>query len=112
MDTMNDNPTLGSGVPPRPDHGRRLRAGLAVLGFLFAGAGAFAETMLAGFARVDITPTQGFPLIGYPSPGRIATGTRDPLFARVLVLKVGAARLGLVDLDLVGVFGPDLLAQL
>jgi neutral ceramidase len=73
-----------------------------------------AQTLDAGFARVDITPSNGFALRGYPDPGsnRIATGTRDPLYARVLVLRVGATRLALVDLDLISVFGPDYLAQL
>ena len=84
----------------------------ATLGLLALAPTAQAETMLAGVARVEITPPPGFTLIGYPPSGRMAAGTRDPLYARVLVLKVGAARLGLVDLDLVGVFGPDLLATL
>jgi neutral ceramidase len=90
----------------------RLWAALVVLGLLAGAAVARAETMLAGVARVEITPPPGFTLIGYPPSGRTATGVLDPLYARVLVLKVGATRLGLVDLDLVGVFGPDLLATL
>jgi hypothetical protein len=73
-----------------------------------------AQALEAGVAQVDITPPPGFLLDGYPDPdsARIATGVRDPLFARVLILKSGATRLGLVDLDLEDVFAPRYLAQL
>jgi len=65
-------------------------------------------------ARADITPPSGLLLQGYPDPDskRIATGVRDPLFARVLVLRVGEVRLAIVDLDLVAVFRPASLAQI
>jgi neutral ceramidase len=81
---------------------------------LAAGSPARAETLVAGVARVEITPPAGFLLDGYPDPlsARTATGARDPLYARVLVLGVGATRLALVDLDLEDVFGPDTLARL
>jgi hypothetical protein len=76
------------------------------------GSWARAQTLEASVAQVDITPPGGFAIAGYPGSDRIATGTRDPLYARVLVLRVGATRLALVDLDLISVFGPDYLAQL
>jgi hypothetical protein len=107
--------SLGPVWPARPrtdGRVRRLWTCAALIGLLAAGADARADTLAAGVARVDITPAAGLELIGYPSSGRTATGTRDPLFARILVLTCGASRFGLVDLDLVGVFGPDLLAQL
>ena len=70
------------------------------------------QTLEAGVERVDITPPSGFALMGYPGSGRIAEGTRDPLYARVLVLRAGATRLALVDLDLIFAFGPSYMAQL
>jgi len=70
------------------------------------------QTLEAGVARVDITPPPGLLLQGYPHPERIATGVRDPLYARVLVLGVGSARLAIVDLDLIATFGPAYLTQL
>jgi len=71
-----------------------------------------AQSLEAGVARVDITPTNGFELVGYPGSGRVAAGARDPLYARVLVLQAGTARLALVDLDLIFLFGPSFMAQL
>jgi neutral ceramidase len=91
----------------------RLAVCLSCLGFIAAGARARGEALEAGVARVDITPPSGFQMVGYPdSDKRIATGARDPLYARVLVLKVGSTRLALVDLDLIFVFGPAYLQQL
>jgi hypothetical protein len=40
--------------------------------------------------------------------GRIAQTTRDPLFARVLVLENGQSRAAIVSLDLVGPFPPEI----
>jgi len=71
-----------------------------------------AQTLEAGVARVEITPPNGLLLEGYPGSGRTATGVRDPLYARVLVLHVGAQRLALVDVDLIAPFEPAYLAQL
>lgn len=66
----------------------------------------------AGVARVDITPPPGLPMYGYASRTQPATGTLDPLYARVLVLEAGERRLALVTLDLGRVFGPASLARL
>lgn len=90
----------------------RLGTCLVGLGFLGTGACARGEALEAGVAQVDITPPNGFQLVGYPGPDRSATGTRDPLYARVLVLTAGSTRLALVDLDLVFVFDPTYLTQL
>ena len=49
---------------------------------------------------------------GYEDRLKPATGTLDPLYARVLVLEVGEKRLALVTLDLGRSFGPASLAQL
>jgi len=65
----------------------------------------------AGVARVDITPP-GLPMYGYADRTQPATGTLDPLYARVLVLEAGERRMALVTLDLGRVFGPASLARL
>ncbi len=66
----------------------------------------------AGVAKVDITPPAGLPMYGYFSRTQPATGTLDPLYARVVVLEVEGKRLALVTLDLGRVFGPSSLAGL
>jgi neutral ceramidase len=66
----------------------------------------------AGVARVDITPPAGLPLQGYGGGERTATGIRDPLFARVLVLEAGGRLLAVVDLDLIATFEPAYLDKL
>ena len=71
-----------------------------------------AQTLEAGVVRVEITPPVGLVLEGYPGSGRIATGARDPLYARVLLLKAGTTRLALVDLDLIAPFEQVYLAEL
>lgn len=60
--------------------------------------------LLAGVARVDITPPVGMPLQGYASRrGGESKGVHDPLYARALVLKNSDAQLVLVSCDLMGV---------
>ena len=70
----------------------------------------------AGVARADITPPAGEQLWGFESRHQPATGTLDPLYARVLVLEAGPEsaprRLALVTLDLGRTFGPGSLARL
>jgi hypothetical protein len=72
--------------------------------------------MRAGVARVEITPPAGEQLWGYEDRREPATGTLDPLYARVLVLEAGPPsaprRLALVTLDLGRSFGPASLAHL
>lgn len=93
-------------------------ARLSSIGFaLFVGAGLgvvslFGATFEAGVAKVDITPPPGLPMYGYFSRTQLSTGTLDPLYARVLVLKAGDSCLALVTLDLGRTFGPASLARL
>ena len=57
----------------------------------------------AGVAKADITPSAGLPMYGYfdrIKNNEPATGTLDPLFARVLVLETGQTRIALITLDL------------
>lgn len=60
----------------------------------------------AGAAAVDITPatTAGTVYIGGYGFDRRATGVRDQIWARALVLGDGRSRVALVALDLVGLF--------
>jgi len=74
-----------------------------------------AAAILAGAAQVDITPPPGLPMYGFFDRivnHRVATGTLDPLYARVLVLQSGEKRLALVALDLGRTFGEPSLARL
>jgi neutral ceramidase len=71
--------------------------------------------LMAGVAQVDITPPPGLVMYGYFSRIKnniVATGTLDPLYARVLVLATRNTRLALVTLDLGRVFGKPLLDRL
>jgi neutral ceramidase len=76
-----------------------------LLVFLLA-APAWCATLKAGVAKVEITPPPGIPMWGYSNRKGPATGTLDPLYARVLVLEAGTWRLALVTVDLGRSFGP------
>ena len=93
-----------------------LRVSKAVLaGWVLAlGVAASAQTggLRAGVAKVEITPPPGEKMWGYFDRQAGATGTLDPLFARVLVLEAGEKRLALVVLDLGRAFGPAQLERL
>lgn len=70
--------------------------------FLAVPASARAATeLLAGVARVEITPASSMPMYGYANRkcGQ-ADGTHDPLLAKVLVLDGGGSRVALVTTDL------------
>ena len=69
-------------------------------------------TLRAGVAKVDITPPAGERMWGYAGRSGPATGTLDPLCARVLVLEADEKRLALIALDLGRSFGPPALARL
>ncbi len=71
-----------------------------------------AATLRAGAGKVDITPPPGELMWGYEDRLKPATGTLDPLYARVLVLESGEKRLALVTLDLGRSFGAASLDRL
>ena len=89
---------------------------LAVLVVLLGAAiSAQGTTFKAAVAKVDITPPPGLPMYGFfdrIQANRSATGTLDPLYARVLVLEAGEKRFALVTLDLGRTFGEPLLKEL
>ncbi len=65
----------------------------------------------AAAAKADITPTDLVELWGYLDRSGPATGTRDPLYAKVLLLDDGSTRLAWVTLDLGRVFGRESMDQ-
>lgn len=83
-----------------------LAACLAVL------ARASGAPLKAAVGKVDITPPAGTPMWGYAARHGPATGTLDPLFARILVLDDGSTRIALVTLDLGRSFGTASLTRL
>lgn len=58
--------------------------------------------MRVGIAEVDITPPVGFPMAGYYHE-RLAEGAIDPLKAKAIVFRNGAAAAALVVCDLIGI---------
>lgn len=82
---------------------RRFFSWLMLLGVLSLVANA--QSLKAGVARADITPAPGVELWGYSNRSGPATGTLDPLFARVLVLDDGRQAVAVVTLDLGRTFG-------
>ncbi len=55
----------------------------------------------AGFAQVDITPGKPMPMWGYGARHALfSQGTRDPLYAKAVVIEAGDAKLAIVGLDL------------
>ena len=63
---------------------------------------AVAEGLRVGFAEADITPPQGYPMAGYYHE-RLATGVKDPLKAKAMVLTDGKERAAIVVCDLIGI---------
>lgn len=60
-----------------------------------------AQTFRAGFAKVEITPPAATPMWGYGDRhDLLSRSTRDPLYAKALVIEAGDQRLGLVGLDM------------
>ena len=92
--------------------GRILCLLLILLGALTSVSGA---VLRAGAARADITPPAGLPMYGYfdrMENNQTATGTLDPLFARVLVLESDQTRIVIITLDLGRTFDPPTMAEL
>ncbi len=64
-----------------------------------------AQSFRAGVARVDLTPAPGVDLWGYSNRSGPATGTLDPLYARILYLDDGRNSVSVITLDLGRSFG-------
>lgn len=55
----------------------------------------------AGAAEIEITPTKAMPMWGYGDRhALLSRGTRDPLFAKAVVIEAGDSKLAVVGLDL------------
>lgn len=65
-------------------------------------ARAVADGLRVGFAEADITPPQGYPMAGYYHE-RLASGVKDPLKAKAMVLIDGKERAAIVVCDLIGI---------
>jgi neutral ceramidase len=80
-----------------------------ILGLTLAWSAAARAELLAGVARVEITPSALMPMYGYANRKcGPANGTHDPLFAKALVLQAGESRLAIVTLDLGSIVSPNL----
>jgi Neutral/alkaline non-lysosomal ceramidase, N-terminal len=94
---------------------RTLKILLVFLAVLCIAASASGAELRAGVAKADIAPPAGLPMYGYFSRiknNETATGTLDPLFARVLVLEAGGTRVAIITLDLGRTFDPPTMDQL
>src|SRR5438105_12807958 len=76
-----------------------------MLTILASSTGGWGALLRAAVTTADITPAPGARLWGYCSRKAPATGTLDPLYARVLVLETGSQRLAVVSVDLGRPFG-------
>ncbi len=59
------------------------------------------QELLAGVARIEITPSTNGPMFGYANRKcGLSTAVHDPLYAKALVLQAGEQRVAIVTLDL------------
>jgi len=78
---------------------------------LACGAPLAAAELRAGVAKAALDPPIGAPMAGYGT-ARFATGTLDPLEARVLTLSDGNRTIALVTLDLCFTFDEKVMDQI
>ncbi|PYV75125.1 MAG: hypothetical protein DMG97_07005 [Acidobacteria bacterium] len=91
---------------------KAISAVVLVLLLILSGIAAWGASLKAAVGKVDITPPPGIRLWGYSDRKSPATGTLDPLYARVLVLEAGGQSLALISVDLGRSFGPASLDRL
>jgi neutral ceramidase len=77
---------------------RHLAGGLLFLGALMSPARGQTPSLLAGTAKADITPDAGAAVVNLSN---LPLRPRDPIFARVLVLKTPDVSLAIVTVDLI-----------
>ena len=86
----------------------KLFAGLVAAWLLIGGmaiAAEQADTLRAGVAKRDITPTTPVAMAGYAARKDLSQGVHDPLSARVIAFEQEGKRLVLVSTDLIGFRG-------
>src|SRR5215471_334984 len=100
MKYLQVNLTLNSWLP-KGHIASKVNGALGWLLIVFLSIGnAWAATLKAGVVKVDITPPPGVSLWGFSDRKSPATGTLDPLYARVLVVEAGDKRVALISVDL------------
>ena len=62
------------------------------------------DILLAGAAKIEITPEKPVKMAGYAARKALSDGVHDPLSARVIVFENNAKRLVLVSTDLLGFY--------
>lgn len=74
---------------------------LLIASMLASFGSALGQDLLAGLARIEITPSTNGPMFGYANRkcGQ-STAVHDPLFAKALVLQAGEQRVAIVTMDL------------
>lgn len=63
------------------------------------------DTLLAGIAKIDITPVKPVKMAGYRARTALSDGVHDPLSARIVAFENDGRRLVLVSSDLIGFYG-------
>lgn len=72
-----------------------------LLGLLLLSPLAFSQDFKVGYAERDITPPAGLPMWGYGARHDLpATGTKNPLFAKCVVIEAGGDKLAIMGMDL------------
>src|SRR5438445_8134259 len=84
----------------------RLHAVLLIANALFTAAVAAAPSggLLAGIARIDITPSQPVMLAGYASRKELSEGVHDHIYARAIALEQEGQRLTFVSVENCGFY--------
>ena len=78
-----------------------MKAFSIALAICLAASAALAQEFKAGYAERDISPPAGLPMWGYGARHDLPSkGTKDPLFAKCVVIEVGGEKLALIGLDL------------
>lgn len=88
-----------------------MRAAFIVIVGLFVGSfvGVVqAQSFDVGAGAVAVTPAAGSYLAGYGADRR-STGSLDPVWVKVVVIKTGAERLAILTVDCIGLTRPDIL---
>jgi hypothetical protein len=79
---------------------------------LLATAALPAQDLMAGLARIEITPAEFGPMYGYRNRKcGPATGVHDALYAKALVLEAGGSRMAIVTMDLGSIASERIFAR-
>lgn len=95
-------------------HAVHVFLGAVLLSYAVSGYAADAEPQFkAGFAKREITPQAPMPMWGYGDRhDDLSEGVLDPLFAKAVVIDVGADKIALVGMDMGRSPRPDSMAKI